>query len=171
MATREMGPEEILLPVRPAFIALTLFAALLLNLLPWSGYALWLRPDAVAVVLLYWCIAQPRRVGFLAAWSLGLLVDVADGTLFGQHALAYTLLAYAGIVLHRRVRMFPLGMQMLHVIPLLLANDAIVLLLRMAGGGEFPGLHYFLGALVGGLLWAPVSVLLKLPQRPKENDG
>jgi rod shape-determining protein MreD len=171
MATRDLGPEEILLPVKATFIVLTLFAALLFNLLPWSGVGLWLRPDAVALVLLYWCIEQPRRVGFFAAWSLGLLVDVADGALFGQHALAYTLLAYAGIVLHRRVRMFPLGMQVLHVIPLLLLNDSIILLLRMAAGAEFPGIPYFFGAVIGGLLWAPISVLLKLPQRPKENDG
>lgn len=166
MALRDIAPQEILLPVKPGFIVFTLFAALLLNLLPWSGYGLWLRPDLVALVLLYWCIEQPRRVGFLAAWLMGLLMDVADGVLLGQHALAYSIVAYAGIVLHRRVRMFPLPLQVLHVIPLLLVNAAIVLLLRMAAGGDFPGLPYFLGALVGGVLWAPVSLLLKLPQRP-----
>lgn len=173
MAVREIAPqEELLLPAQPAFIVATLVGALLLNLLPWSGYALWVRPDFVALVVLYWCIEQPRRVGFLAAWLLGLLMDVADGVLFGQHALAYSILAFAGIVLHRRVRMFPLSAQVLHVIPLLLVNDAIVLLLRVAGGGEFPGFRYFLGALVGGLLWAPVSVLLTLPRRPKpETDA
>lgn len=169
---RDVAPQEILLPVKPAFIVATLLAALLVNLLPWSGYGLWLRPDCVALVLLYWCIEQPRRVGFTAAWLLGLLMDVGDGVLFGQHALAYSILAYAGIVLHRRVRMFPLSLQVLHVIPLLLLNDFIVLLLRLASGGDFPGMQYFLGAVVGGLLWAPVSVLLKLPQRPnRESDG
>lgn len=167
MTSRDAGPEEILLPVKPAFVAASLFGGLLLNLLPWSGYALWLRPDFVSLVVLYWCIEQPRRFGFLAAWSLGLLMDVADGTLFGQHALAYSILAYAGLVLHRRVRSFPLSQQVLHVIPLLLLNDAIVLLLRMGTGSEFPGFQYFIGAIVGGLLWAPVSVLLKLPQHPK----
>jgi len=167
MTIRNIEPQEILLPVKPAFIVFTLIAALLMNLMPWSGYALWMRPDLVALVVLYWCIEQPRRVGFLAAWLLGLLMDVADGVLFGQHALAYSILAYAGIALHRRVRMFPLTLQMLHVIPLLLVNDAIVLLLRMAAGGEFPGFRYFIGTLIGGLLWVPVSILLKLPQRPK----
>lgn len=166
------GPEEILLPVKPAFIVGSLLAALLLNLMPWSGWGLWVRPDFVALVVLYWCIEQPRRVGFMAAWLLGLLMDVADGVLFGQHALAYTMLAYAGIVLHRRVRMFPVTLQVLHVIPLLLLNDAVVLLLRMAAGGDFPGFRYFIGSLVSGVLWAPVSVLLKLPQRQKlEPDG
>jgi rod shape-determining protein MreD len=100
------------------------------------------------------------------------MMDVADGVLFGQHALAYSILAFAGIVLHRRVRMFPVSLQVLHVIPLLLVNDLIVLLLRLAAGGEFPGVPYFLGAVIGGVLWAPVSVLLKLPQHPtRESDG
>src|SRR5262249_2300947 len=92
MAENRIAPHEILLPVRPGFIAATLVAALLLNLLPWSGYGLWIKPDFVALVVLYWCIETPRRIGFLAAWLLGLTMDVADGTLFGQHALAYTIL-------------------------------------------------------------------------------
>jgi rod shape-determining protein MreD len=172
MALRDIAPEQILLPVRPSFIVITLIAAFLVNLLPWSGYGLWMRPDFVALVLLYWCIEQPRRVGFFAAWLLGLMMDVADGVLFGQHALAYSILAFAGIVLHRRVRMFPVSLQVLHVIPLLLVNDLIVLLLRLAAGGEFPGVPYFLGAVIGGVLWAPVSVVLKLPQHPtRESDG
>lgn len=172
MATRDVGPQEILLPVKAGFITFTLCVALFFNLLPWSGFGLWLRPDAVAVVLLYWCIEQPRRLGFLTAWLLGLLVDVADGALFGQHALAYTILAYGGIVLHRRVRMFPLTMQVLHVIPLLLVTDTVVLLLRLAAGAEFPGMPYFLGSVMGGLLWVPISILLRLQQQSKaESDG
>ena len=90
MADTRMERQEILLPVRVGFIAVSLIAALLLNLLPWSGVALWLKPDFVALVVLYWCIEQPRRLGFVAAWLLGLFMDVADGTLFGQHALART---------------------------------------------------------------------------------
>jgi len=167
MADLRITPQEILLPVKPAFIAITLVAALLMNLLPWSGYGLWIKPDFVALVVLYWCIEQPRKIGFLAAWLLGLTMDVADGTLFGQHALAYTILAYAGIVLNRRVRMFSITPQVLHVIPLLLLNDLIVLAIRALGGAGFPGLHYFIGSFVGGALWPLISASFKLPQRPK----
>jgi rod shape-determining protein MreD len=159
--------HEILLPVKPAFIVFTLAVAALVNLLPWSGWAWWLRPDFVALVVLYWCIEQPRRVGFTAAFVLGLLMDVADGALFGQHALAYSILAYAGIVLHRRVRMFSLGLQVLHVIPLLLLNDVITLAIRLLAGADFPGYRYFAGSFIAGALWPLVSILLKLPQRPK----
>ncbi len=166
MQMRATAHQEILLPVRPAFIVVTLAAALLLNVLPWSGFWIWIKPDFVALVVLYWCIAQPRKIGFTTAWILGLMMDVADGSLFGQHALAYSILAYAGIVLHHRVQMFTLTPQVIHVVLLLLFNDLIVLAIRMLSGSDFPGYPYFLGSVVAGALWAPLSVLLKLPQRP-----
>jgi rod shape-determining protein MreD len=106
-------------------------------------------------------------MGFVAAWLLGMFMDVADGTLFGQHALAYIILAYAGIVLHRRVRMFAVTPQALHIIPLLLLNDLIIVIVRMLAGADFPGWHYFIGSFVAGALWPPLSALLKIPLRPK----
>jgi len=167
MARSRPAPQEILLPTKTGYIALTLIAALLLNLLPWSGYWLWIKPDFVALVVLYWCIEQPRKMGFVAAWLLGMFMDVADGTLFGQHALAYTILAYAGIVLHRRVRMFAVTPQALHIIPLLLLNALIIVAVRMLAGADFPGWHYFIGSFVAGALWPPLGALLKMPLRPK----
>ena len=167
MAHARPAPQEILLPAKTGYIALTLIAALLVNLLPWSGYGLWIKPDFVALVVLYWCVEQPRKMGFVAAWLLGMLMDVADGTLFGQHALAYIILAYAGIVLHRRVRMFAVTPQALHIIPLLLLNDLIIVIVRMLAGADFPGWHYFIGSFVAGALWPPLSALLKIPLRPK----
>jgi len=167
MAENRVAPHEILLPVKPGFIAATLVVALLLNLLPWSGYGLWVKPDFVALVVLYWCIETPRRIGFMTAWLLGLTMDVADGTLFGQHALAYTILAYAGIVLHRRVRMFAITSQMLHVLTLLLINDVIVVTIRALAGAEFPGFQYFIGSIVGAALWPVIVAFFRLPQRPQ----
>ena len=166
MADSRFAPQVILLPVRVSFIVITLTAALLANLLPWSGAALWLKPDFVALVVLYWCIDQPRKFGFIAAWLLGLFMDVADGTLFGQHALSYSILAYAGIVLHRRVLGFTGTAQVVHVVILLLMNDLIVLAVRALAGADFPGFQYFIGSFVAGALWLPLGVLLKLPQRP-----
>lgn len=169
MAAGPMSPQELLLPVRPGFIVLTLVAALLCNLLPWSGWATWLAPDFVALIVLYWCIHEPRKIGFLTAWSLGLLMDIADGSLFGQHALAYIILAYAGMVLHRRVQRFAMTQQILHVIPLLLFTDLVVLLVRALSGADFPGYLYFLGSFSGAALWPVMTHLLKLPQRPRSD--
>lgn len=167
MQPNESRPQTILLPVKPVFIAITLVFALLTNLLPWSGWLLAIKPDFVALVTLYWCIQQPRRVGFTVAMLFGLAMDVADGSLLGQHALAYSMLAFAGIVLHRRVLNFTMKDQILHVIPLLLANDVIVLVIRKLAGGDFPGIAYFAGSFLAGALWLPICYLLKLPQIPK----
>jgi len=162
--------QEILLPVKPGFIVFTLVAAAMLNMLPWTGWALWLRPDFVALVVLYWVIEQPHRLGFTAAFLLGLLMDVAEGALLGQHALAYSILVYGGILFHRRVRLFTPTPQIVHVIPLLLVNDVIVLGIRLMAGADFPGYRYFFGSFVGGALWPFLSMLLKLPQRPKPDS-
>jgi rod shape-determining protein MreD len=110
-------------------------------------------------------IHQPHRVGFTIAFMLGLLMDVADGALLGQHALAYSILVYGGILFHRRVRMFSPVAQIVHVIPLLLVNDVIILGIRLLAGADFPGYRFFIGSFVGGALWPFLSMLLKLPHR------
>lgn len=166
MQARDIAPHEILLPVRGVFIIFTFIAALLINLLPWSGWGLIIKPDFVALVVLYWCIQQPRKVGFTAAWLLGLVMDVAEGSLFGQHALAYSVLAFGGIVLHRRVLMFTMRDQVLHVLVLLLLNDLMVLAVRMLASAAFPGISYFIGSLTAAALWPALTFLFKLPQRP-----
>src|SRR6185295_1528165 len=98
--------QAILLPVRAGTILGSLAAALLLNFLPWRNVLL--VPDFVALVLAFWCVRQPRLVGLGAGWILGLLIDVGNGVLLGQHALAYSLLAFAAITLSRRMLWFPL---------------------------------------------------------------
>jgi hypothetical protein len=93
-------------PASGRFILFTLVLGLLANLVPWNGLAKLLWPDCIALLLVYWIIYQPRHVGLSTAWFLGLLMDIADGVLFGQHALAYTLMAYMAQILHRRLQMF-----------------------------------------------------------------
>jgi rod shape-determining protein MreD len=161
--------EEILLPVRPVYIALTLLGALMLNLLPLTGWVLALRPDFVALALLYWGIHQPRKIGFFPAWLLGLAMDVADGSLFGQHALAYSAMMFAAIFLHRRVSMFDLRHQMLHVVVILLAMQLIVLGVREAAGGELPGWWYFLPSVTGAVLWPVAHIVFTAPLRPRQD--
>ena len=163
------GPQEILRPVRPWFIALTLALALVGNLLPVSGVALALKPDFVALVLLYWCIQEPRYVGVGIAWTIGLLMDVGDATLFGQHALAYAFLAYAAEYFRRRVLRFPLWQQAAQVAVLLGLCAALVLLVRYVGGAPLPRWTYAVPPLVGALLWPAVTLLMQLAQRPQQS--
>jgi rod shape-determining protein MreD len=165
------APEEILRPVKPWFIVVTLALALAANLLPLSGVALALRPDFVALVLLYWCIQEPRFVGVGIAWGVGLLMDVGDATLFGQHALAYAFLAYAAEYFRRRVLRFPLWQQAAQVAVLLGLCAVLVLLVRFVGGAPLPRWTYAVPPLVGALLWPAVTVLLQWPQRPQHSSA
>jgi rod shape-determining protein MreD len=164
-------PNEVLRPVNPAFVALTLGIALFANLLPLSDTALMLRPDFLALVLLYWCIQAPRYVGVGVAWVMGLLMDVGDATVFGQHALAYAFLAYAAEYFRRRVLRFPLWQQAAQVAVLLVLCAALVLLVRVVGGSPLPGWTYFVAALCGAALWPAVSILLQMPQRPVRSSA
>ncbi len=159
-------PEEILRAPAPWFILFTLFLGLFGNLLPFAGFAQALKPDFLALVLLYWCIQAPRYVGVGTAWFLGLLMDVGDSTLFGQHALAYAVLAYGAEYFRRRVLRFPLWQQAAQVALLLGLCAAIVLMIRVVGGAPLPRWTYIAPPLAGALLWPLVSVLLQWPQRP-----
>jgi len=168
-----LGParsEEILRPVKPSFILLTLFIALLANIVPLGPAATALRPDVLALVLLYWCIREPRYVGVGTAWFVGLIMDVADATVFGQHALAYAVLAYAADYFRRRVLRFPLWQQAVQVAALLMLCAMIVLLVRIVGGAPLPRWTYAVPPLVGALLWPVLSVLLQYPQRPNRSS-
>jgi len=160
-------PEEILAPVKPWFVVLTLALGLIGNLIPVSGMALALKPDFLALTLLYWCIQEPRLISVGIAWGLGLLMDVADATVFGQHALAYAVLAYAAEYFRRRVLRFLLWQQAAQVAVLLLLCAALVLLVRVVGGAPLPRWTYVVGPLVGALLWPLVTALLQWPQRPQ----
>jgi rod shape-determining protein MreD len=162
-------PEEILLPAQPWFLVLTLFLGLLGNIVPVGGVALALKPDFLALVLLYWCIREPRLISVGIAWCLGLLMDVADATVFGQHALAYAVLAYAAEYFRRRVLRFPLWQQAAQVAVLLLFCAGLVLLVRVVGGASLPRWSYAVGPLVGAFLWPAVTVLLQWPQRPRRS--
>jgi rod shape-determining protein MreD len=162
------SPQHILKPVRLSTIVASFAIALFLNFLPWKD--LRVVPDFVALVLCFWCVRQPRLVGLGVAWLLGVLMDAGNGVLLGQHALAYSLLAFLSIWASRRVLWFQPLQQALHIAPLLLAAQGMVLLVRLAAGAGFPGWALVVGPLLGALLWPLVSWLLLMPQRRLERE-
>lgn len=161
--------SRILLPVRPWFIALSLIAALLLNFLPtsnWPGV-----PDWVALVLCFWSVREFRKVGMGWAFILGLIMDVADGAVLGQHSLAYVLMAFGASALSRRILWFPLAQQSVQIMPLLFLVQIVQAVIRLMAGAEAPGWGYFVGPLVATALWIPLTFVLLLPQyQPVERD-
>lgn len=151
---------ELQRPVSNTFIVISILVALFLNALPWEGLWLALRPDFVALVMLYWCTHTPLRVGIGLSWAAGMMADVADSSLFGQHALAYTLLAFGGVVLHRRLQMFDLREQTTQVLGIFAVTYAVYALVHWQVNG-YVMWSYLLGCLTSTLLWAPLSIMFR----------
>jgi rod shape-determining protein MreD len=158
--------QQLLLPANPLFIWSSLALAMLLNF--FQNMGLWGRaawaPDVLALVLVFWTVHQPLRVSIGAAFFFGLCMDVHNTALLGQHALAYAVLSFFAITIHRRLLWFSVPTQALQVLPLFLASHAIELGIRMLGSGAFPGWQLLLAPLIEALLWPVVSILLLVPQ-------
>ncbi|MFY8087574.1 MAG: rod shape-determining protein MreD, partial [Rubrivivax sp.] len=108
--------DQLLLPVNPFFVAFTLALAFVANMLPSASVAG--MPDWLAIVLVFWSVHQPRKVGLGVAFLFGLLTDVHEGARMGQHALAYTLLSFGAIAVHRRLLWFGPLAQAVQILPL-----------------------------------------------------
>jgi rod shape-determining protein MreD len=108
-------------------------------------------------------------VGFGTAWGTGLLMDVADATLLGEHAFAYSLLVYLAIILRRRVLLFSAREQVWYILPVLLISQLAILLIKVYSGAYFIGWGYFLSSVTGTLLWPALSALIAVLLRIKPN--
>lgn len=165
------GSDQLLLPVNPLFIGFTLLFALVLNMVPLGRNAA--MPDLLALVLVFWTVHQPLRVGVGQGFFFGLLMDAHSGALMGQHALAYTLMGFIAIMLHRRLLWFPVMAQALQILPLFVAATLVSLAVRMMAGGMFPGWELLAAPVIQSLLWPVATWLLLAPQRrapdPDEN--
>ena len=148
------------LPATGGVIFFSLAAAFALSALEWTGGWLLLRPDFVLLVLLFWTIHEPRSMGQGAAFALGLLMDVGDSMLLGQHALAYVIAVYGAQVLRVRILSFGLLEQTLHVLGLFVLASLVMLVLNLLLGADFPGALYFVGPALTALAWGPTSLLL-----------
>lgn len=148
------------LPASVGLMFLSLAAAYLISVLPWAGAWLLARPDFVLVVLIFWTLNEPRSVGQGIAFAVGLLMDVSDSMLLGQHAFAYVVAVYGAQVLRVRILSFHLPEQTLHVLGLTVMASCVMLMLNLLLGADFPGFAYFLSPLLTALAWAPVNWVL-----------
>lgn len=155
-------------PMRPPapfrLLAGSIVGALILNLLPWSGALLRAHPDFVLLVLLYWGVHQPRSIGQGWGFMLGLVMDVSDSVLLGQHALVYVASIYFAQLLRLRILQLSLLEQALHIGAILVLAQAIVILLNLSMGRVFPGMLLALSPVLAALLWPPMDFIATLPR-------
>ena len=142
-------------------IVTTLIIALILALLPMPHWTIWLRPAWVLMVLIFWSMMTPYRVGVGTAWVMGLLVDLLTGTVLGEHALAFSLIIYFVNKLHIRLKMAPFLQQGISILVFMLLYQFIIYCTQ-GFIGQLPDTQlYWLSSLTSTLLWPWLFVLLR----------
>ena len=164
-----LGREAMRAPASVGFIFASFVVAYLLAVLPWSGGWLLARPNFVLLVLAFWALHEPRFVGQGLAFAFGLLMDVSDSMLLGQHALTFVIAVFVVQVLRVRILAFRLPEQTLHMAGIFTAAALVMLTLNLLLGAEFPGFGFLLSPALTALAWAPASWLLFHPimSRPR----
>ena len=142
-------------------ILILFLIALVLTVMPLPDWVRDFRPQWVTLMLIYWCLALPQRIGVGTAWTLGVFEDVLTGTLLGQHALGLSVTAFLALRLHQRIRIFPLWQQSLSVFVLLLVEHLLSLWVIGATGQPTPSLWYWMPTLVGMFLWPWFYIVLR----------
>ena len=159
------------LPASVGLMFFSLVGAYLLSVLPWSGRWLLARPDFVLIVLIFWTVHEPRSIGQGVAFALGLLMDVSDSMLLGQHALAYVIAVFGAQVLRVRILSFHLPEQTLHVLGLTIVAAVVMLSLNLLLGADFPGFAFLVSPVLTALCWAPTNWLLYSSKVRRRREG
>ena len=142
-------------------IVLSFVIAIMLTAMPLPDWAVNWRPHWVALVLVYWCMAVPDRVGITVAWCMGIMLDVQQGTILGQNALGLTLIAYITLNAHQRMRVYPLAQQAVLICFYLLFYELIMLLIMGYLGTGSRDWTYWMPAITSMLIWPWLFIVLR----------
>jgi rod shape-determining protein MreD len=149
-------------------VTLTILLAMCLRIAPWSDSWELFNPDWVLLTLIYWSISLPERVGIFHAWTVGLLTDVLTGQLFGQHALAYSLVIYGCLKLYKRLRQYSVVQQGLFIFCGLLVSQLLFFFLKNLKTHMELNADFWLPVLTGTVCWPMVFFLLRFVRFSKQ---
>lgn len=146
-------------------ILLSFVVAFILSMVPLPQILQSIRPEFVVIVLIYWCIALPNRIGVGTGWIAGLVFDVSSDALLGQHALTFALIAFLAIKLHQRIRVFPIWQQALTIFILMMFQGTITLWIK-GMLGDAPTISVFiLPAMSTALFWPLGFIIMRQLRR------
>lgn len=159
-------------PPSNGYIALTLAIALTINFLPLQEGILIFRPDFVALTIIYWGLNHAYKMEMSIAFAMGLMMDVGNTGILGQHALAYCIVVYLILIFGRRLRIFSLMQQAPQIGLILLVMQIVIILVAiLLDGSHLPGWQYLLAPVMGAVLWVPISFVLNAPLRQKSDPN
>ncbi|MBT8149265.1 MAG: rod shape-determining protein MreD [Gammaproteobacteria bacterium] len=141
-------------------LLLASLVALLASIWPLAVWAVWIRPEFVALLVVYWVLFAPFRVGMVYAWCMGLVLDLLSGNVLCQEALALTIVAYLVYLFHQRLRMYALLQQSLSVFALVCLYQFIEYWIHGVTGGGYASAALFLPALSSAVCWPFTRLLL-----------
>jgi len=142
-------------------ISLSFLVGMILTILPLPQWAVWARPEWVFIILIFWVISAPWRVGIVAAFIVGLVMDLLTGTLLGQHALAFLVVAFLLVKFHPQLKSFPLWQQLGMIFILTLLELALQYWVMGLSGTTTKHWGYWLPALTSTIIWPWFCVLLR----------
>lgn len=142
-------------------VAASFLVAAVLAVLPLPQWLLWARPEWVALVLVYWCIALPDRVGIFTALFVGILVDALEGAVLGQNAFSLSVLALCALLVYQRLRVFSLWQQCGVVFLLIGLHQLIGQWVQSLEGAGARSLLFLLPAVSSALLWPGILHVLR----------
>ncbi len=146
-------------------IIATLFIAFVLTVVPMPDWASWMRPAWLLMVLMFWSINTPDRVGVGVAFLVGLILDLMNGGLVGEHAMTFTAMIYLTSKFHLRLRMYTFLQQGASVFLFVLAYELIRYCIQ-GFIGELPmNPLYWLSSVTSVLFWPWIFALLRDCQR------
>jgi rod shape-determining protein MreD len=133
---------------------LSIIVAMALRIAPWPMFIHNFNPDWVLLVLIYWCLAIPERMGIFNAWTVGLLTDVLTGRMLGQYALTYALVCYLSLKLHRRLQRYPLLQQSVFIFFFLLFSQMLIFWTENIQSPTHFQISFWIPAITGTLSWS-----------------
>lgn len=148
-------------PIQRYQIYTSLLVALVLQLLPWTGIGVLIRPDFLFLVVIYWLLRAPHLCNIGTAWGVGLIMDVATGGLFGQTALAYAISAFFAVMYQRRLALFDSLQQAAYVFALLLLTQSSLFVMKLFAGGNSPGWIFYAPCVTSILIWQAMMLFTR----------
>ncbi len=141
-------------------VIVTIILAIMLTVMPLPGWAEPFRPDWVALTLIYWAMMLPRTWSVGTAWIVGIVLDVAQGTILGQHALALCFIVFVTVRFHLLMRVFPMQQLTATVFAILTLYQFILFWINGVAGIEVALVNYWGPVITGTLFWPVVMTLL-----------